>query len=140
MHVGSAAMSSSKFPQNADWVHPCPPSDATDASGTVYRAAKSKPFTIDDIKTHAEKGTAKNIKDKCGRCGLSVVLTEEDAELHHVNFPKHGRFVAKAELKREHGVMKVVGGREETHTNVWFLESFPPDKRMSVFFDHREFE
>jgi len=37
-------------------------------------------------------------------------------------------------------MMKVVGGSEETHTNVWFFESFSPDIRMSIFLDHLEFK
>lgn len=128
------------FPHNADWTPPCPPADAHDAGATVYRATKSQPFTLDDMKTHAEKGTAKTSRDKCGRCGLSVVLTEEDAELHYVNFPRHGRFVARADLKPEHGKMKIVGGMEESHTNIWFFAAYPPEERMSIFFDHREFK
>jgi hypothetical protein len=66
------------FPQAISSLQNCPPAVAMPANGTIYRVTKSNPHTAEDMKTHEELGRAKNHPNKCGRCGLSVVLVDED--------------------------------------------------------------
>lgn len=125
------------FPRTITALPQCPPTAAVPAHGTVYRVTKRNPHTVEDVKTHDELGLAKNHRDKCGRCGLSVVLVDEELDLIREKYPRSGDFSAKGKLTTEHGVMHTDGTASPTHTNVWFYEHLSPADRVSLFTFHR---
>jgi hypothetical protein len=106
-----------QFP--SDWPPGCPPEDAVDADGPVYRLVKSNPATPDDMQSHHEKQTMLN-HPACLRCGLSVFRTRGDAEHQHAAYPKLGKFVASGTLRPEHGKVKQTG--RPTHTTWWVYD------------------
>ncbi len=115
----------------------CPPSAAVSANGTVYRVTKSNPHTADDMKTHEELGRAKTHPNRCGRCGLSVVLVDEELDLIREKYPRSGDFSTKGELNAGHGFMHTDGTASPTHTNVWFYQHVSPADRANLFSFHR---
>lgn len=104
------------FPKN--WPADCPPLDAKDAEGTVYRIAKSNPPLAAELATHHEMGRAVGAP-ACLRCGLSVFRDFADAVHSRRLFPKLGGFIASANLRPEHGKTKITVGRFPTHTTWW---------------------
>lgn len=135
----AVAVATPAFPQAISSLPLCPPGDATAVEGVVYRVTRTSPSTIEDMKTHEEAGKMKGHPDKCGRCGLSVILDEEDLDLFHEKYPRIGNYVAKATLAPEHGKIKVVRGVVDSHSNVWFYEHIPPESRLGLFDFHRAF-
>jgi hypothetical protein len=112
-----------------DWPENCPPTDAEEAAGMVYRLAHGNPMLASDVQTHHETGKLPNAP-ACPRCGLSVFRTKEDAEHQYRAYPKLGDFVACGELRSEHGVTKLTQGKQPTHTTWW---SFEGVARAEVF-------
>lgn len=72
-HEGSGLMSSeSDGPRFPDWFVPdCPPGDADEATGTIYRFVSSNPGGPRDFQSYHETGERLNAPP-CQRCGLSV--------------------------------------------------------------------
>lgn len=86
----------------AEWPTGCPPSEATDAAGTVHRIVKSHPPQEDDLKSHAELGLA-SAAPQCSRLGVSV-FTSRDRACHRLKLSPHlGTMVASAALTADHG-------------------------------------
>jgi hypothetical protein len=113
------------FPR--DWPPGCPPEDAQDAWGEIYRLVKSNPPAIRDLETHHERGTRR--KDPaCLRCGLSVFRSRADAEHQSRVFPKLGSIIAMGALQPRHGKTKPTG--KPTHTAWWIYEGVD---RLAVF-------
>ena len=110
----------------ADWPPGCPPSDAEDATGDVYRVAKSDPLVANDFLSYHELGTARG--DPILRCGLSVFGQATDAEHASRKFRNMGKVIAKATLKPEHGKSKQTG--RPTHTTWW---PYREVNRVSLF-------
>ncbi|MFZ4789766.1 MAG: hypothetical protein ACOYMW_02505 [Candidatus Competibacteraceae bacterium] len=105
-----------QFPAN--WPEKCPPADAEDADGKVYRLVRSDPPTINDFRSHAELG--KMLKaPPCLRHGLSTFRRYEDAHHQRDLLPMLGDRIAAAELKPEHGKTKLTSGKQPTHTTWW---------------------
>lgn len=71
-----------RFP--TDWPNDCPPLNADDAAGTVFRIVKNDPPLVVDFATHHETGRLKNAP-ACLRCGLSVFRELSDAVHHGVD-------------------------------------------------------
>lgn len=109
-------MSVLKFPD--DWPAGCPPTDAVDAAGDVYRLVRSDPPTDRDLASHWETGQLPRA-DACLRCGLSVFRGEEEARHQRKLFPKLGGFIAGATLHADHGKTKLTKGQQPTHTTWW---------------------
>lgn len=107
-----------KFPD--DWPANCPPDDAADAEGDVFRLVKSDQPTAEDFKTFHELGTRINAP-ACLRCGLSVFRNKADVEHLHQAYPKLGKFIARGTLKPEHGRTRATG--RPTHTTWWSYEN-----------------
>jgi hypothetical protein len=107
------------FPAN--WPENCPPLDAEDARGTVYRLVKSDPPIADDFRSHAELGKMPKAPP-CLRHGLSTFRRYEDANHQRDLLPYLGDKIAMAELKPEHGKTKLTQGRQPTHTTWWPYE------------------
>ncbi len=97
----------------------CPPADATDASGVVFRLATDNPPTETDLASHAELGKLPNAPP-CLRAGLSVLRTRDDATHMSRLFPFLGSFLASGELGPHHGKTKLTPSRAaSTHTTWW---------------------
>jgi hypothetical protein len=63
------------LPQN------CPPQDAQDASGEVYRLATNNPPQVDDFRSWREENPDKDLSQgitECQACGLSVYRKKEE--------------------------------------------------------------
>lgn len=106
-----------QFP--TDWPENCPPQDAEDAHGNVYRVVKLDPVGADDFRTQHETGRMPNAP-ACLRCGLSVFQDLESAQHQHDLFPKLGGFIAKGRLESKHGKIKrTPTSRAPRHTTWW---------------------
>lgn len=93
-------MSTPKFP---DWFPgACPPANAVDASGVVYRIVSGATVTEEDFLTHHERGAALSAP-ACKRCGVSVFSSHEKA-VHRLKLsPRLGNGIAKGQLDASSG-------------------------------------
>lgn len=115
------------FPHN--WPADCPPADAADGAGDVFRIVKHDPLIDDDMASHFETGKLRRAP-ACLRCGLSVFRERGDAVHQRQLLPKLGNMIAKATLKAEHGKTKRTKGQQPTHTTWWPYEGV---NRRSLF-------
>lgn len=104
------------FPSS--WPADCPPQDAVDAAGDVFRIVDNDPPITDDLASHWETGKLPKAPP-CLRCGLSVFREVRDAVHQRMLIPKLGRWIAKGTLRVEHGKTKLTTGRQPTHTTWW---------------------
>lgn len=107
---------SNKFP--SDWPDECPPQDAEDAAGIVFRLVKNVPPQDKDMKSHHESGKLPHAP-ACLRCGLSVFRELRDAAHQRHLMPRLGKWIARATLQAEHGKTKLTKGQQPTHTTWW---------------------
>lgn len=105
----------------ADWPSNCPPADAVDADGVVFRIVKNDPPLAADFATHRETGRLKTAPE-CLRCGLSVFRDLCDAVHQRLLLPKLGPWIAQATLASNHGKTKSTAGQQPTHTTFWTFE------------------
>src|ERR1700733_10922268 len=90
-----------------EWPADCPPSDATEADGVVFRASKNNPPLESDFETWAQIGRkVKGATKQCQACAISVYRTMEDVRHSIGAFPSQGKHVAKAILDPSCGVVK----------------------------------
>ncbi|MBF0548935.1 MAG: hypothetical protein HQK60_00225 [Deltaproteobacteria bacterium] len=107
-----------RFPD--DWPANCPPADAVDANITAYGHSKENPPGEHDIETFHEMNVpVKPGQDLCQRCGLSVSTTVEDAVEIRRLFPRRKRYIIVADLKPEHGKIKMTEGPVPSHATFW---------------------
>jgi hypothetical protein len=111
------------------WPADCPPTDAIDAAGVVFRIVDHEPPTTADFVTHFESGRMRGAPP-CLRCGLSVFREFRDAIHQRRLFPKIGGLVAQGTLSAEHGKTRLTTGRLPTHTTWW---SYATVVRASLF-------
>jgi len=102
----------------ADWPQGCPPDDAEDAHGEVFRVVKTDPPAAADFLSYHEMGITRG--DPIRRCGLSVFRVRADAEHASRAFPNLGNVIARAVLAPEHGKVKQTG--RPSHTTWWPAE------------------
>lgn len=105
----------------ADWPSGCPPADAVDADGIVFRIVKNDPPLGSDFATHYETGRLKHAPE-CLRCGLSVFRQLRDAVHQRFLLPKLGPWIVQATPMAEHGKTKRTTGQQPTHTTFWTYE------------------
>jgi hypothetical protein len=102
-----------KFP--AWFVPDCPPADAVDASGTIYRFVAINSSDEREFRSYHETGQLPN-GPPCERCGLSVFRKLEDVRrmLRHLwsRYPgnDYGPHVVKRELSTADGKIKPTRG------------------------------
>ena len=108
-----------KFPDG--WPKDCPPNDAIDATGDVFRIVKNKPPNNDDMASHHESGKLPNA-NPCLRCGLSVLQELGDAIHQRKLLPKLGKLIAKCTLEAVNGKVKPTSGAQPTHMTWWPYE------------------
>jgi hypothetical protein len=123
----SDRMMSLQFPN--DWPADCPPHDAVDAEGIVFRLVKNDPPQDKDVESHFESGRLPNAPP-CLRCGLSVFRERTDADHQRRLLPNLGRWVAQATLQADHGRTKPTPTKIPTHTTWWPYEGV---RRASLF-------
>jgi hypothetical protein len=113
------------FPET--WPRDCPPQDAVDAEGDVFRIVNHAPPTADDFLTNFELGMFPN-RPACLRCGLSVHRILADAIHTKTKYPKLGSRIAKGTLSKEFGKTKQTG--QASHTTWWVYQGV---NRASIF-------
>lgn len=109
------------------WPSDCPPQDAVDAEGEVFRILDHDPPAAEDFLTSFETG-AFPTRPACLRCGLSVHRILADAFHTKTKYPKLGRRIAKGMLTKECGKAKQTG--QGSHTTWWVYEGV---NRASLF-------
>lgn len=119
---------SGTFP--ADWPASCPPADAEDAAGAVFRITINDPPKAEDMLSHHETGRLPNA-EPCLRCGLSVFRNIEDAQHQRRLMPRLGKYIATADLQAYHGKTKLTTGSQPTHTTWWVYQEVT--NRFSFF-------
>src|SRR5438445_171704 len=87
-----------------EWFVPnCPPADAVDASGTIYRFVEKNPIDPVEFQSYHERDERPNAP-ACERCGLSVFRKVEDVRrlVRHLwkNHPgkNYGPHIVKRDL------------------------------------------
>ena len=113
------------FPEN--WPSDCPPQDAVEAEGAVFRIVNHDPPADDDFLTNFESGEFPT-RPACLRCGLSVHRILADAIHTKTKYPKIGSRIAKGTLTMEHGKTKQTG--QASHTTWWV---YPGVNRARIF-------
>lgn len=116
-----------KFPET--WPADCPPADAIDTDGEVFRLVKHDPPQAEDTASHRETGKLPRAP-ACLRCGLSVFRELRDAVHQRQLLPKLGNLIARAALLAEHGKTKMTRGTQPSHTTWWAYEGV---NRASLF-------
>ena len=105
------------YPGN--WPPGCPPADAEDAYGTVYRVCREDPPAKSDFQSHAELGK-KSGGNNCMRHGLSVFRDLTEARHLTRIFPKLGSLVFRGELTADHGKVRQTPAKTRpSHTTWW---------------------
>lgn len=107
------------------FVQDCPPSDAVEASGTIYRFVAEFPINPEEFRSYHERDELPHAP-ACLRCGLSVFRRVEDIRglLLHLwkAYPKrsYGPYVVKRDLTAADGVTKETG--KHGHRTWWAHE------------------
>lgn len=105
----------SQFPK--DWPTKCPPDDAYDAIGAVFRVVSSDAPTSTDMRSYAELGLLPNASP-CRRLALSVFRTHKEACHRLAMSPDLGAAVAKVGLPPGSGMMKLTN-EQSGHIAWW---------------------
>ena len=96
------------------YVENCPPADALNVEGTIYRFVESFPTIANDFLSYHEMGQRPNGK-RCERCGLSVFHSIDDIRnsLRHLlkAYPgkQYGDKIVRRELSVSDGKTKKTG-------------------------------
>lgn len=100
----------------------CPPDQADECNGVVFRLVRSDPPTDKDFRPSITcQNDDKDMDDKCIRCGLSVAKSLSDIQkLKRRARGFQMRKVAEANLCEEHGVIMATGIRG--HFTWWPLD------------------
>ncbi len=120
-----AANNPMKFPDT--WPSDCPPGDALDAEGTVFRIVNHNPPAAEDFVTSFESGAFPS-RPACLRCGLSVHRILADAIHTKTKYPKLGSWIAQGMLTQGCGKTKQTG--QASHTTWWICAGVD---RASIF-------
>lgn len=115
------------FPPN------CPPPEAKDASGTVYRFVKNNPPLAEDFLTHKHRYPHQIFTGEklCQACGLSVYISEKDILWARKSVPgMRKKLIVKANLAAlaaEFGKLKdTPSATSSPHYTWWVPENVQP--------------
>ncbi|GEN12644.1 hypothetical protein MFU01_76810 [Myxococcus fulvus] len=107
-----------KFPDT--WPKECPPDDAVDAHGVVYRIISGEAATPEDFKSYEELGLAPNAP-ACSRRSVSVFNSRQGA-CHRLKLsPRLGKGVAEGSIDATCGKMKLTSTKSG-HIDWWPYE------------------
>lgn len=98
----------------------CPPTSASSREQRAYRILKAAGATLDDLKSHAELGTAVTA-DPCRRCGVSIFATYRQAQHRLAVSPHLGTAVGFAILTPGHGAISPAH-HQSGHMDWWPFE------------------
>lgn len=111
----------------------CPPPEAVDVNGDVYRFVRSDPPAHTDMRSWQDEGRNPGQGDPCGRCGLSVLTRLEDVAVARKAIPGfRKRLVAKATLRPEHGRICETGNHR-WHYDLWVRTAHGPTIHEAFF-------
>lgn len=100
-----------------DWPKDCPPVDAEDAAGTVFRIVAHNPPTDDDLKSYQELGIL--VGPECQRHGVSTYNTIEGALRKQKLYPRFGQHIAEGALVASLGKLSLLRNRKTQHLTWW---------------------
>ena len=108
------------YPEN------CPPEDAEQASGTVYRLVRHNPPQAEDFKSlFEERSTFFENKPNdfiCKGCGVSVCSDFEDIErLQRSSGKMRKRQVAEGHIQTKHGVILYTPSKLYRSHHTWWI-------------------
>jgi hypothetical protein len=81
----------------SDWPTHCPPPDAPEAEGEVFRIVSTNPPTAGDFRSYFDLGLRPRA-DACRRRGLSLLRDLDEAIRSARLYPGLGNFIASAHL------------------------------------------
>jgi hypothetical protein len=106
----------------------CPPDDARNAEGVVFRIVVGAVFDPDDFKSHAELNKARGAPP-CARCGVSVYDSLVNA-CHRLRISPHlGSAIAEGELEAATG--RLSAPNRQGHMEWWPYQISPPIVRAT---------
>lgn len=107
------------FPQQ------CPPADAKDASGEVFRFVSSDPPSARDFESWAQSNPKKWMGN-CKASGLSVFTARADLArmVKRVRGLTRGKLIARANLTPEAGKLKPTPNNGNSHHTWWAPAGF----------------
>ena len=101
----------------------CPPNDAGEALGKIFRFVQGSPPRREDMRSWAEEGRSPGQGSECQRCALSVLVDEDDVPKARKVVPLFRKWkVAVAELVPGQGKLKQTGNNE-WHHSLWVAEA-----------------
>ena len=100
-----------------DWPPQCPPADADDAEGEVFRIIVGEVVVEDDLKSYKELDKPAS-GSPCRRCAVSVFTSAEHARHRMELSPSLGTNIASGTLRPEHGKMKLTS-KDSGHIAWW---------------------
>jgi hypothetical protein len=105
------------YPEN------CPPSDAEDAEGIIFRLMQSIPPTENDLKAHVQLHPDQDFGTKhCQACGLSVYRSFYDAVRLQNRIPAYRAMrIAKADLSPREGKLLHTPSRPGASHHTWWI-------------------
>jgi hypothetical protein len=108
----------------SEWGPNCPPQDAQDANGLVFRSTVNDPPAAEDFLSVHELGIVAKYPQtrtsECRRRALSVYRTLKDARQHLELHQKRYKFIAKGVLTADCGKTKLIPSAEmSSHTEWW---------------------
>lgn len=116
------------FPDN------CPPDDACEATGIVYRFVKHDPPDQRDFTTNYERQTDKiQTNQLCSACGISVFRDLSDApKMQRIIRHFQSYSVARGTITPDLGVIKHTPGKIASHHDWWIPIGKEPWKRFEI--------
>ena len=119
-----------------DWFPPnCPPAEAADANGIVFRFVANDPVHADDFRSHHELKLALQ-SNPCRRCSLSVYKSLEIARdrlraLRTRNPKRAEKHLARGELTPADGKLSQAG-RDSDHYEWWAFNSVERHRSFQI--------
>jgi hypothetical protein len=122
----------------------CPPPDAVQASGTVYRVVYSDPPIADDFKPWIEENwhvTDEHGNPKAWAISVSDILTDAQATAEGMRLREQARrvpglrarMIAVGSLRAEFGMMKPTPSRKNlSHRSWWLCVGVDPSRAFKV--------
>lgn len=107
--------------RHPSWFPPnCPPPEAEDAAGRVFRIVSGRALSEADFQTHHEDGTAPTAPP-CSRCGISVFNSFEKAAHRQRLSPRLGPAISEGMLRPDAGKM-LLTSTKSGHVEWWPYE------------------
>ena len=122
------------------WPAECPPDDTSEPDGRFFHLVSfDPPDDQADCVTVFERDPKK--ASGCGYFALSIYVEIEDIRTqyrflkrrHPKVAAKKWKFIAEGKLETKHGLIKLVDGATDTHTNWWPADDLAISDRCDLF-------